>query len=98
MKKANLPDKSGKKKKLIYVEECKITRKKCQFMRRNRTNSLKKFISKKKSWVQGKGNCILIRKQKQIDKKLCHIYEKISGKNRRRKLSFLNFERIRALF
>lgn len=67
-------------------------------MRRNRTNSLKKIISKKKSWVQGKGNCILIRKQKQIDEKLCHIYEKISGKNRRRKLSFLNFERIRALF
>lgn len=27
MKKANLPDKSGKKM-LIYVEECKITRKK----------------------------------------------------------------------
>lgn len=49
MKKANLPDKSGKKNMLIYVEECKITRKKCQFMRRNRTNSLKKFISKKKA-------------------------------------------------
>lgn len=69
-------------------------------MRRKRTNSFKKWhiYKLKKSWVQGKGNCILIRKQKQIDEKLCHIYEKISGKNRRRKLSFLNFERIRALF
>lgn len=79
MKKSNLPDKSEKKNANLCRRMQDYKKKKANLWEERGQIHLKngRFISLKKSWVQGKGNCILIRKQKQIDEKLSHLWENI---------------------